>query len=171
MKVAGKCYKAAPRPHLVRAANGEEVELTIAPLPTGFLDMERTLLPEPRAPQRLATAPNGKLLRENGRPVPVPDEADPRYQEAMLATFRARGARILYAGLQADPSVAWETTVPPEAESNPDTAREVYGALAAELEASGFGPVQLIELAKAINELSGNRASENVEAALGTFRT
>lgn len=170
MKIAGKTYRPESSGYTIVAANGQPVDLLLAPLPLGFKDQEIDLLPIPQPPMALLKDGSGKLLRENGKPIPAPDENNRDYQKKLQRLFRARAARLLFFGLSKDARVAWEKAPSEAAESDPSTALREYADLAEELESCGFGNAQLLELAKEVNRISGNTASEAVEVAIGTFR-
>lgn len=166
MKIGGKTYEAKRTPISVPTLSGENVILTIEPLPPGFMEQEPEIIPEPKVPHRWATKPGNqkKLLRDQGKPIAVQDEENPRYQQARYRMTRARVARAIYTSLQNDDAVAFETV-----RSEQQSMTAYFYAIAEELEACGIGLGAQMTLFEAILELSGLNVKEAVDEGLGTF--
>lgn len=170
MQINGKSFRPQPQAVTIKASNGEEVILTVTPLPVGYHERDRALFPEPIPPSHFVTGHGGKVLRDQaGKPVTEENERDSAYQAAMLRLFRAKAARLIYVGLRDDPNVEWEAG-PADDQLTQQDATDAYVAVADELESAGFGPAQLLGLSRLINEVSGNTGSQAVEDAIGAFR-
>jgi len=170
MQINGKSFRPQPQAVTIKASNGEEVILTVTPLPVGYHERDRALFPEPIPPSQFVVGHGGKVMRDpSGKAITEENDRDPGYQAAMLRLFRAKAARLIYVALRDDATVAWDAA-PEDDQLTAQTATEAYAAIADELESAGFGPAQLLALSRLINEVSGNTGSEAVEAAIGTFR-
>jgi hypothetical protein len=173
MKIAGIDYTPSTSAITVITTGGAEALLTITRFPSGFNEAENHLFPEPKLGHRIARSGSGKIQRDaNGKPVTVPDDASPAYQNAMLSMVKLRTVRRFWMALRDDPNVEWGTEVPDSVANGTadgSEATEVFSAMFVEAESTGFGLAQMQQVCEIAAQLTGMLATEARGAAEATF--
>ncbi|REJ71574.1 MAG: hypothetical protein DWQ34_06115 [Planctomycetota bacterium] len=149
-----------PRP------NGEELALTMRPLPLGFSQRlrQRGIAP-PSPPRRVARDSSGRAIRdESGLAVMVADEQDAEYGLALEAYHRRVAVLAVAESLQADAQIEFESGAP-----DGNAGWEAYAdSLFAEMEESGFTAGDLVQLCTFVCRLS-NLTGEHLTQAAASF--
>ena len=126
----------------------EGIEVAVRPLPVDWDDIVERNLPSPR-PKQIGVERDGKgrVLYENGRPIPQYDVDNPEYRRAVARHSKRQTLYMLLEGLEPGQVVF-------DAPRGDDLA--VYlDAVLGELKAFGFSMGDLLVLVRAISELSG----------------
>ncbi len=153
MKIQGQTVqKKYHKTIMLNRPDGENLELTISPLPLGFHTRlrEQGIIP-PAPPTRIARDSSGRPVRDSqGMAVVVSEENDQEFQ-IEFEKYHQRVAVIAAAeALEGDPNIEFESKKPGSKESWVEYADELYQ----EFEEAGFSAGDLISLCQEICRLS-----------------